>query len=458
MRRRSLTLVCGSLLTLFGCDTKESLVDTPIVGADAGTEADAGGGGSTGDACAPTGTGSLEIQITGLPAGALASLVLEGAAGAQTITEATTLELPAGRYTATAARVADDDAIVRTLYEHELETSEVCVTADASARIELRYAPIATSNRLWTNNQNGDGDVVGFGAPALAETAEVAPTVVVSAGAGRDLTFDADGNVWSMGATLADPHLMRLPRDVFDASGEKAADRSIDIEGLSCIPALRALAFDPGGSLWVSACGGRVVALGAGQLASSGVVAPFVTLSNLTENGDLAFDAAGNLWLTADGRVVRFDAARLGESSDAPPAATLRVRDAGDAFDLGPSNLAFDQGGNLWVIDFGGNLVTQILARDLEGEGEQTVVSAVTIALGVSALLERPAFDESGGLWLALAQNQIGRLSPEQLLTSSNPGAPTAPAVVLTSPGMGAAKRMAFYPAAAGLPLYHRFP
>ena len=82
----------------------------------------------------------------------------------------------------------------------------------------------------------------------------------------------------------------------------------------------------------------------------------------------------------------------------------------------------------------------------------------MSITLGVTALLERPAFDESGGLWMALAADRFGRLSPAQLGVSSGGGDPTEPETIITSPGMGNANRMALYPAPQDLPLYHRFP
>jgi len=94
---------------------------------------------------------------------------------------------------------------------------------------------------------------------------------------------------------------------------------------------------------------------------------------------------------------------------------------------------------------------------DQAQSGLRTVVSDRTVALGVTALLERPAFDESGGLWLALNENRFGRLSPEQLAINSSIGSPTVPATIITSPGMGNANRMAFFPSAADLPLYHHF-
>jgi hypothetical protein len=109
------------------------------------------------------------------------------------------------------------------------------------------------------------------------------------------------------------------------------------------------------------------------------------------------------------------------------------------------------------VVDFGANVLARIALDAQSSSGSQTVVADRTIALGVTALLERPAFDESGGLWLALDQNRFGRLSPDQLTVNSDSGSPTIPETLITSPGMGNANRMAFYPAPADLPLYHHF-
>jgi streptogramin lyase len=408
--------------------------------------------------CSSTGSGSVKVRIAGLPAAVAASLTLSEPSDLEHITAPTTLaNLPAGAYQAEAARVADADPIVRTLYEYTLGETQFCLGGGQTHVIELKYAPLPSSHHLWTNNSNGTGNLLGFSGSVLAASAEAEPAVSVSAGAGKDVSFDADGNLWAMGSTVADSHLLRFPRAALASSGEKEADRQIDIAGVSCLPAMRALAFDLRGSLWVSTCGGRVVRLSLAEQARSGEVTPSVAIGNLTENGDLAFNSASDLWLTSSDGVVRFDAERLGASSDAPPELSVHVRTASDTQDVVPSNLAFDAAGNLWLIDFGGNLLSQVARADLEGSGSKSVVSRVTLALSVAALLERPAFDESGGLWLALNQNRFGRLTPAQLAASSTAGNPAIPATIITSPNMGNANRMAFFPAAAGLPLYHRF-
>jgi streptogramin lyase len=342
------------------------------------------------------------------------------------------------------------------VYDVTLEEPEFCLIDGETYTLELIYAPVPTSNKLWTDNANGTGNLLGFAAESLSATANAEPALPVGAGAGKDVTFDAEGNLWSMGGTLAEPHLMRFSSGALGAGGDKMPDRGINLDGVMCIPAMRAFAFDPSGSLWVSTCGGQLFALSPVQLEESGDVSTPAAITGLVDNGDLAFDTLGNLWVIDEGKVLRFDVERLDEPT-MPPDLAVTVRDENDTADLTASNLAFDAAGNLWIIDFGGNLVAQLAAAELAGTGTRAVACSVVVAIGVSALLERPAFDESLGLWLALDQGRFGRLAPGQLLISSSPGAPTIPDILITSTAIGNANRMAFYPAAASLPLYHRF-
>ena len=463
MLRRLLLIAWISGPSALGCSSGDT--DDGAAGGTAGTEqtgaagrqGSAGAAGAAGDSCGGRGGGRIEVRITGLPDGVEASSIVGGPNGSEAVTSDRTLEVAAGRYLVTASRVAVSDPIVRTLYDYEINQTAFCLEEDGTVAVELQYSPIVPSHHLWTNNSNGSGNLLGFTASSLGGTGSVEPELTVLGGAGKDVTFDSDGNLWSMGATLADPHLMLFSRGAFALSGGVAASAGIEIEGIECLPALRAFAFDRAGALWVSVCGDRVVSLRPEQLSTSGSVAPGITIDGVTENGDLAFDILRNLWVTSETTVVRYDAARLGASSAAAPDLRLSIRGA-DERAIVPSNLAFDVAGNLWVIDFGGNLVARVASSELAGTGEQSVVAAVTLTLGVAALLERPAFDESAGLWLALDQNRFGRLSAAQLGVSTTAGAPTLPEIVITSPNMGNANRMALFPAPAGLPLYHSVP
>jgi ligand-binding sensor domain-containing protein len=218
------------------------------------------------------------------------------------------------------------------------------------------------------------------------------------------------------------------------------------------------MAFDLSGNLWLSTCGDRIVRLTDADLAASGDVTPAVVISGVTENQNLAFDATGNLWVASDGRIVRFDAERLTSSTSDAADRTLNVTEPAGTTALTASDLVFDAAGDLWATDFGGNAVFRVAASDLSGTGEATVEAAVRVTLGVTSLIDRPAFDESGGLWFGLGANGVGRLGPSQLTLSSGPGAPTNPELIVTSAELGSVGRVTFFPAAADLPLYHSLP
>lgn len=432
----------------------------------AGTYGTAGAAGSVGEspACPAKGGAQLEVLITGLPEEVEADVIVGGPIESWGVQNSRSLgNVVGGPYRVTAERVAAYDPIVRTMYDVQLEESEFCLSEGETHVVKVHYQPVATSHQLWTNNSNGTGDVLSFAAANLEASRSAEPAVTVTGGAGKDLTFDSVGNLWAMGATIAEPHLMRFPAATLGDSGNKLADRRIDIDGIPCEPALHAFAFDLFGSLWVSTCGGRVSRLSPDNLAGSGAVAPAVTISNLTDNGDVAFDYSNNLWVTDAGKILRYNADRLdaaiehSANLDQDADLSLQVRDQSDTRDLEASNLVFDASGGLWLIDFGSNQLARIALDSQALAGVQTVVAERTITIGVTALLERPAFDESGGLWLALDQNRFGRLSSDQLAVNSDAGSPTLPQTLITSPGMGNANRMAFYPAPADLPLYHHF-
>jgi hypothetical protein len=423
----------------------------------AGTSASGGSAGTGASGCVASGTGRIEVRIRGLPEGLPASLLVNGPTESQSVSADRTLDVAAGPYRLVSGPVAAPDPLVRTLYADELDQSELCLADGATLLVELDYVRVATSHALWTNGANGDADLLAFAAASLTASAQVAPSIAERAGAGKDVSFDAAGNLWSMGATLAESHLLRFPREAFDTSGDGEADRRIDIEGVECLPAMRAFAFDAEGALWVSTCGGRVVMLGKSTLAASGSAAPERSIAGLSDNGDLAFDIERNLWVTDGDAIVRYDAARLTGSIDGPPDLRATVTHGPDELPLVASNLVFDGAGNLWIIDFGGNLLARIARADLAAVGTGSVLAETTLALAVTALLERPAFDESGGLWIALEQGRFGRLSAAQLETNGSAGAPTEPETIISSPTLGYANRMALFPAPADLPLYHRF-
>lgn len=413
--------------------------------------AEAGGGGTGGALeCAGDGTANVSVEISGLPDGVAADVVIGMGSTTSPVNEDETLEdLPAGTYTVEAARVTDDDPIVRTVFDPVVASSSFCLEDGADQTVSAEYVAVPSSNRLWTSNLRG------FAAADLGASGAVDPAVVGDAPVGKDVAFDRDGNLWSMGATTAETMLVRIPAANLASSGDNEFDREIDVPEVECLPALNAMAFDYGGDLWLGACGGNVLEIPASELASSGDATSGTVLSNVGDVSDLAFDSDGNLWVATEGKIVRYDAARLDASTTDPADFTITARDSEDSRDLGPTGLAFDNDGNLWGFDFGSNFIFELNVSGLDGTGEATVVSEVSFVIGVTSLLNRGAFDEGGGLWISYATDAIARLSPTQLTVSSGSGAPVTPEVVITSDELDSDLRVALFPAPDNLPLYH---
>jgi secreted PhoX family phosphatase len=137
-------------------------------------------------------------------------------------------------------------------------------------------------------------------------------------------------------------------------------------------PGPETVAFDSSGNLWIASSQQNasieptVVKYAAGQLGSSGTLAPSVTLTPVdagvyTDGGftrsidfpeALAFDVHGNLWVANCGdptsSVVMFAAAALVTGGAVSPSVVW----ASSALDC-PNGLAFDTAGNLWVSNCG---------------------------------------------------------------------------------------------------------
>jgi streptogramin lyase len=183
-----------------------------------------------------------------------------------------------------------------------------------------------------------------------------------------------------------------------------------------------------------------------------------VLLAGLTDNDGIAFDQDGNLWVGGGATLVRYDAARLADSTADAEDLALTVTAAVGNTAIKADVLAFDKAGNLWGVDEGGNAVFQIAKAALGQTGDKAVKANVSFVVGVTALPSTPAFDDGNGLWLALESGRFGRFSPAQLGMSAGGGTPVTPAVVIDSGSVGAGLPVAFFPAPVGLPLFHSIP
>ncbi|GMU59004.1 MAG: hypothetical protein AMXMBFR34_07670 [Myxococcaceae bacterium] len=411
--------------------------------------------------CTTGGTGTIAVTSTGLPAGVAADITLTGPS-VQSVTGTRTLAgVGTGAWSVTAERVTVADPLVRTVYLPSVSPASFCLTDGATQDVTVTWTKVATSNALWAINGNATGQFLGFRSSQLGSTSSQAASVVTRGPFGRDVAFDKDGNVWVIGPTTTDATLNRFPSSAFAVSGTATPDREINLTGSGCLPLATALAFDREGNLYVgSPCRDAVLRVDAAQLAASGDVTPALSIT-VPDPGGLAFDGAGNLWVASkmDERVWRFDAAQLASGSVTTPAGKVGVRASANPMDLSlytPSWIAFDTRGDLWANDFGGNVFFRVGAASLSATAD--VQPQVRITLGVLALLEGFAFDGQGGLWSAGAMGTFVRLAPAQLDISSGPGMPTMPEVTITSSDIGYVSNLGFYPAPAGLPLYHSLP
>lgn len=451
----ALLLPLGCAVALAACDDDESRTAS-----DGGL--DAGAGDVIVAACPGMGTGSLTVTVAGLPAGVAAIASATGPDGvAKPLTATATLPVPAGLYAVAVSRVVVPDPRVRSVYDGVAAPTSVCVPNGGVGNAALNYAMIPTSNKLWIGNSNSDGEILtfnGFASASLAATGMPPATVPANTDGSGGFSFDRDGNVWIIGGTTADPPLARFRASVFATGGKKTPDVTVTTAAFTAgLPGAKDSAFDGAGNLWVTTGAARkIVKITAAQLAAGGTVVPTVEISELAGLESLAFDAAGNLWVG------------YSEGLGYVPAAALAASRVGVAFTIdaqsgppvigsfgSPEGLAFDAAGNLWGA-FGTSLV-KLTPADLAitaGVTEKTVVPGVILNISVLALPDGIAFDESGGLWLAGSASKFVRIAPAQLAASGSPSAD----VVVTSPSVAAGGSVGFYPAAAGLPMYHRLP
>lgn len=443
-----------------GCGDDEP-GDAPSTGGDDGDGDGDGGGGGDSSACGDEGHGSLTIEVNGLPGDLAPAIKLIGPSGPVDVTIGETLsELQAGEYTAQGMPVLDEDPIVRALYVAE-DPETTCLADDDEQTITISYKMVPSSNKLWAVNGTDAAALLGVPSSDLDASGTPVDAVSIASTAGNDVAFDREGNLWSFGPTSADAPLQRFPASALGGSGTKNADRKIIVDGVECIPGLRAMAFDGDGNLWITTCTSIVMLTSAqldeGAAEDGATLTPEIELSGLTDPHGIAFDAAENLWAADDGQLIRYDDARLDESSSDAPDATFSLQDSSGVIDFAVDQLVFDADGDLFVTDLGGGVIGHYSRADLGNDDATPVAAAASLTLAVSAIIDRPAFDDGGGLWLAYGQGSMARIAPTDLDDSTDGGSPTTPDVIIDGDFIGYSGKVAFFPAAADLPLYHSY-
>lgn len=208
--------------------------------------------------------------------------------------------------------------------------------------------------------------------------------------------------------------ILRLEPSQLSASGPRNPATSLTTTSAR-LSTVIGIAFDAGGSLWVSSQDDSVVfALSPAALAGSGATTPATIITPV--NGSLsgptgvAFDARRRLWVanSVNGTLVRYDSAQLAAGGAQVPAVILGVQGH-------PVALAFDAAGTLWVSDNVGHTISGYAADQLASSGvprPRRVLTAANDLRSPAGL----AFDAAGNLWVANSGAQtLIAFSPVQL-------------------------------------------
>lgn len=416
-----------------------------------------GNGSTVNGVCGSSSTGKIVVTVSGLPSGLSASVNLVAGGVTQTATTPTTTTLDSiasGTYTVSADIVTQADPIVRTAYKGTVSVASVQVCDGETATLDVTYAPIATSNKMWWGNENGESPTLAYASSHLASSGSPAPDIEAGTEGAIPGEFDSDGNLWVIDGV--GKSIKRYSADSLGAGGSQSADVEIDAAELAGgSPGPVSMTFDSKGDLFVGiAFSKTIVRFDRDQglaVKGAGVHAPNATITVPDVPNALAFDKDDNLWAAcANARVIKVPTPHDSGSITSPPDVSIEGSTPSPVVSTlsNPVGLAFDAAGNLWV-DYDGTFAA-LTSSDRSGSGEVSVTPAIQIQSDVTSLPGVIAFDESGGLWFAYSQGKIAKFGSSQLAASGT----VTPEVILTSASIGSATGPALYPAPKALPLY----
>ncbi len=189
---------------------------------------------------------------------------------------------------------------------------------------------------------------------------------LISYGCPVSVAFDGSGNLWvADGGPFSGEETQSIVEYTAASLSQHNPPQAVVLTSASFL-ALKNIAFDGAGDLWVALAGTDYFHLYEfipSQLSAGGMQTAQLDLqsSSFLYPIDLAFDAANNLWVVYEegiqpesdaGAVQMYPAADLTGSGTIEPAAAVTIGGQGTCSVLTicmPEALAFDQSGNLWI-------------------------------------------------------------------------------------------------------------
>jgi len=348
--------------------------------------------------------------------------------------------------------VAGTGTAVRTAFDITSSATEVCVGDGATATLNVTFSPVITGGKLWVGSKNsGTTTLVGYNDADILATATVNAAITGTTKGYNGITFDANGNLWVLGATFSDPLIARYPASQFGTSGAKQPDFTVPMG--SNWPG-SAIAFDAAGNLWVAISFQNAVYRFARVADGTVETTPSVVI-NINNSGSpvgLAFDNANRLWVADNNtdRLLGYNYLTINPSGGIVGTLTIATADIEVTTGLDVRALAFDQSDTLWVVSFTQAKIYNVSPAQRAATGAITPGTAFVDG-GGGAIPVSIAIDERGLIWvggnagIVRAYNTSGVL--QTTITSAS-----------TTTELNYGQSLAFYPAPASLPLYHSLP
>ncbi len=413
---------------------------------------------------APPSSGSLQVNISGLPSGLAGNVSIAGPNGfTRTLVASENLSaLTPGSYTLSPASVSKLATYTDSIFNSSATTA--MVSAGKTATVEIAYAPLPGSGKLWIAFNYS---IAAYDESQLTSGTTQPPLIAFGGGdigLLKALAFDKAGNLWISDGNYC--HLSRFAAQDLGKIGKVTPDVVIG-NGRTCavdkISSPQGLAFDNRGNLWVAEYGSAALTMySAAQLTSSGDPTPLKITSTALKNPIcLAFDSSGILWVSnpAAHNVLMFAPDKLATGGVLTPTRTLETPAFSAPSGAGlPAGLAFDKNGDLWVSNNTNKTLLMFTPSKLQAGGTQTPDKSVSPnvstpnASGPGSL----TLDKAGNLWVTygsnaanIADHKIVRINASDLTD----GAAPKPAAELNGYQYISLGGLAFYPIPAGLPI-----